>query len=336
MACTIKDVAKLAGTSIATVSFVINEKKGVKPETREKVLNAIQLLNYQPNISARNLVKQKTNTIAFIVTDIKNPFYSSLAYEMQQAATQNGYGLLLGISNNDIREEQRLVKMMIARGADGILLVACQKSSHDPQDMEHLYECKRMGIPLLFVTNKYYEIVENGVTTDYKAAMYELTAYLLKRGCRKIVFFSDGYGPYYSRTRIDGFKEAYEDAGLSYDERWIVNGKTANTVTGKAYTKDSILDMKPDAIICINATSALGVMACLKEEGISVPEEISVACFDELDYNNVLYKPLTYSRQNIKEICEQSLKRFEEIENGETEKQDILIPGELCVRETVK
>ena len=94
--------------------------------------------------------------------------------------------------------------------------------------------------------------------------------------------------------------------------------------------------MKPDAIICINATSALGVMACLKEEGISVPEEISVACFDELDYNNVLYKPLTYSRQNIKEICEQSLKRFEEIENGETEKQDILIPGELCVRETVK
>lgn len=334
MGCTIKDVAKLAGTSTATVSLVVNNKPGVKPSTKEKVLDAIEKLNYKPNLIARNLVSQKTDTIAFIVTDISNPFYSRLAYEMQQIALKRGYSLLLGISNNEPKEEERLIKFMISRGVAGILLVPCTRRKGTQKDLGYIYECRLNKIPLVFVTDKYIDVSENCVVTDYKTSMCELTNYFINAGLHKIVFFCDGTEPYYSLKRIEGYIQSYKEHNLPYDPQWIVDGNNADARTGRKYTKELILPMKPDGIICVNAISALGVMSTLQEKGIKVPEEMSVACFDELDYNDILYSPLTYVSQNIKEICNCALERMEEIISGDTDINEILIPGKLCIRKT--
>lgn len=331
MNVTIKDVAKLAGTSTATVSLVLNDRPGVKEETRKKVREAVELIGYRPNFSARNLAIQKTNTLALIVTDIKNPFFNSLVFEMQQEADARGYVLLLGISNNEIEREKKLVRMMAERGVDGILLVPCRYDQNTSSGLEHLYEVKRAKMPIVFITDKYPTCPGNCVMTDLEQANFELTSYLLKRKHERIVLFCDGYGPYYSSQRIDGYKRAFKKYGKTFDHNWIVNAGTADTKTAIRYTRDRILSLNPDAIICINATSALGVMAVLKEDGISVPDDISVACFDELEYNNVLYMPLTYASQNLKEMCVKSLERMDELLQGDPNEKDILIPSKIYV-----
>ena len=162
MRCTIKDVAKLANTSTATVSLVLNNRPGVNENTKKRVLDAVSKLNYRPNQIARSLINQKANAIGLIVSDILNPFYGELAYNMQKEMDRRGMNLTLGISNNKVANEKRIVDSMIKRGVDGIILVPARDGEGD---LRHLYELQELKIPFVFITSRYQGIKADTVMT---------------------------------------------------------------------------------------------------------------------------------------------------------------------------
>jgi len=333
MRCTIKDVAKLANTSTATVSLVLNNKPGVKEKTRQRVLDAAEKLSYRPNQIARSLINQKTNTIGLIISDIHNPFYGDLAYNMQKEVDKIDCNLILGISNNKVKNEKRIVDSMIKRGAEGIIIVPARDGEGD---LKHLYDLQDLNIPFVFITSAYQGIRADTVMTDLEQATYELTSYLISRGEKKIIFAAEDKKLLHVEKRIDGYRRAFKEHGLKMDENWI-SEIDPDIENGMIFTRDKILNDCPDAIIAINAFTAMGIMKILKDHNISIPDDISVTCFDDLKYAVVLYTPLTLVTQPLNGMCQAALEVLNKRLNGDRDETIVkLLPGELIIRESTK
>lgn len=334
MRCTIKDVARLANTSTATVSLVLNDRPGVNIHTKERVLDAVKKLNYHPNQTARNLISKKANTIGLIISDICNPFYGELAYNMQKEMDTRDINLSLGISNNKVANEKKIVDSMIKRGVDGIVLVPARDGEND---LQHLYELQRLNIPFVFITSRYQGIRADTVMTDLEQATYELTKHLIERGEKQIVFVVEKRSLLHVERRISGYCKAFKEAGISIQENDIIE-IDSDVENGMLAAKDKILCKKPDAVIAINAFTALGIMKELRDHNVVVPDEISVCCFDDLDFVSVLYTPLTVIKQPLKEMCREALKllNLRMSEEQMSEPQEHLIPGKLIVRASTK
>lgn len=333
MRCTIKDVAKLANTSPATVSLVLNNKPGVNKDTKKRVLDAVEKLNYRPNQIARSLINQKANAIGLIVSDILNPFYGELAYNMQKETESREINLTLGISNNKVANEKRIVESMIRRGVDGLILVP---SRDGEGDLSHLYELQRLGIPFTFITSRYQGIHADTVMTDLEKATFELTDYLIRSGEKDLVFVVENRNLLHVERRISGFRSALREHHLQLEEDCIIeiNPDIENAVW---ITRNKILGKKPDAVIAINAFTAMGIMKELLDCGVSIPEEISVSCFDDLEYASVLYTPLTAVKQPLAQMCHEAVSILERrMQGDESPAIQKLLPGELVIRESTK
>lgn len=333
MRLTIKDVAKLANTSPATVSLVLNNKSGVNKDTKKRVLDAVEKLNYRPNQIARSLINQRANAIGLIVSDILNPFYGELAYNMQKETENRDVNLTLGISNNKVANEKRIVESMIRRGVDGIIIVPARDGDGD---LSHLYELQRLGIPFVFITSRYQGIQADTVMTDLEQATYNLTDYLIRSGEKNLVFVVENKALLHVERRISGFRKALMGHDLQLEDDCIIeiNPDIENAVL---VTKNRIMGKKPDSIIAINAFTAMGIMKELLDTGISIPNQISVSCFDDLEYASVLYTPLTAVKQPLARMCFEALEILEKRMKGYT--GDIiekLLSGELVIRESTK
>ena len=308
---TIKDVAMYSNVSPATVSLVINNRSGVSHGTKNKVLNAIKKLNYKPNQTARNLVMQCPSAIGLIVTNIENPFYGELVHYVQDEIDKTKYSLLLGISNDDVKKEKKAIKDMIARDAGGIIIVPARNGEND---LSHIYSLRELNIPFVFITSKYHGIMSDCVMSNLEEGMYKATIHLLKRDKRKIYFITDNRKLKLSGDRVNGYIRAYKDCHIKYNDEHII--ETNPTVgNGIIITNEILKKSKPDAIITANALLSLGVMKCIKDKGLNVPNDISVICFDELSYSSLLYTPITTVEQPLREICKEAvsilLKRIE-------------------------
>ena len=180
---TIKDVAKLAHVSTATASLVINGKPGVRPETKARILAAVKQLNYTPNASARNLIRQRSDMLGLVVTELSNPFFGMLASEISKFAAQKGYHLSIGISNNKISQEAACVARFTQERAEGVIVTPSYMTDYD---LQHLYQLKSAGIPLVFTSTRYMGIKADCVMCDIKKGEYLLTKHLLLTGHRRI------------------------------------------------------------------------------------------------------------------------------------------------------
>ncbi|MDL2295769.1 LacI family transcriptional regulator [Lachnospiraceae bacterium OttesenSCG-928-E19] len=331
MRCTIKDVAKLAKTSPATVSLVLNHRPGVKESTKQRVLEAVDELNYRPNQMARSLINRRTNNIGLVVTDIHNPFYADLAYNLQKETIRNDVNLTIGISNNKVKNEKRIVESMITRGVDGILIAPARDGEGH---LEHLHELKALKIPFVFVTSAYRGIEADTVMTDLEQGTYELTKHLISNGKKRISFIVESPKLLHVEERLKGFDRALSEHREDDVEGWSLE------VSPEVENSIKIVDQKlwnrnPDAVITINAYTALSVMKILKDKNIVIPNEIAIASFDDFEFVSILYTPLTVVKQPIEEISKESIKLLEQrIETYEGEPSIQLLPGELVIRES--
>lgn len=333
MRCTIKDVAKLANTSPATVSLVLNHRPGVNENTKKRVLDAVEKLNYRPNQIARSLINQKANAIGLVVSDILNPFYGELAYNMQKETEKREINLTIGISNNKVDNEKRIVESMIRRGIDGLILVPARDGEGD---LSHLYELQRLGVPFTFITSRYQGIHADTVMTDLEQATYDLTDYLIRSGEENLVFVTENRALLHVERRIEGFRSALTAHGLPMKEDCIIeiNPDIENAVR---ITRNRIMPKKPDAVIAINAFTAMGIMKELLDCGIQIPYQISVSCFDDLEYASVLYTPLTAVKQPLAQMCREAVGLLENRMQGDKSAViQKLLPGELVIRESTK
>lgn len=328
---TIKDVARTAHVSIGTASMALNGKPGVNEDTRQRVLEAARILNYKPNRYARFLTGKKTNVVGLIVTDITNPFFGNMIDVIQEELGHHGYDIVLGISRGSISEEKRIIQKFIDLHVDGVIAVP----SHNPTpDTFHYQKLQNLNIPICFITSYYPNIEAPCVMTDLSDGAYQLTKYLLENGHHRIAYLVGNRSVPVSNLRVEGYLSAYRSLGISHQSSWIV----ADEVTfqgGYSATEHVLSQFRPDAILTVNDFMAMGVLKCLKERHIKVPQDISVAGYDDLLYASVLETPLTTVHQPIKQICQRTVSTMLNLlSDANTPVEKVLLKPKLVIRES--
>ncbi|MDC7244817.1 MAG: LacI family DNA-binding transcriptional regulator [Sphaerochaetaceae bacterium] len=329
---TLKDVAQKAGVSEATVSLVLNERPGVSPKTRAKVLALAHELGYSPNAVARSLAMNKTSTIGLVVTDIENPFYGSLVHFLSEHAQKQNYSLLIAASGDEIENEDSIINVFLSRQVDGIIIVPSQNVRTNYQIFKML---KKRDIPFVFAVSYYPEYGDAFVMTDYRAGSYKLTKYLLSLGHKKIVHLTgpNSEAPL-NKERIRGYHEALDECGLA-DKSEIISCSKADFFSGYQEVKQLLSVEKPDAIISINDIMILGARKAISEAGYKVPKDISIAGYDDVSFASIIETPLTTVKQNIEEIARLSIDLvIKKIEDHTIVRSRLLVAPELILRDT--
>ena len=332
-AVTIRDVAALAGVSVGTVSMVLNNSRKVSAHTREIVLSAIAKLGYVRNPFARSFSLSRSNTIGFVVTDLTNPFFGMMAGYLHREADQRDHRLVLGVTDNTIRQERSVIESLADGGVDGFLIVPAQR--REP-DLTHIYNLSASGKPTVFISSHYTGIRQNCVMTDLTKGSYDMATHLLQSGHRDIAFISGLRGPVLSEMRIEGFLRAFRDMGVAVSQDQIIEADPVFDGGYKA-AKHILSDRRPDAIMAVNDLLCLGVLSYLRENGIRVPDDISVAGYDDLIYSSMLETPLTTVRQPIKRMCAEAVSLlFDLIDGGAPTQEPILLEPKIIVRSSTR
>ena len=259
-----KDVAKLAGVSVATVSYVLNNTKNVTPEVRTRVLEAASKLHYSPNLIAKSLVTKQTRHVAMLVDNLKNPYYCEVLEGIQEVAARNGYIVSVGLV--DVARRKSILELA-ARGVDGIILAV---GTHD------VSEYLQGEIPRSFVGKR--------VHLDFEKAAFEMVRCLKRHGHKKIAFLSGLPLADPAHSRYLCLKEAMEREGLELDPDLIVDGRPygrTDELEGKRAVGELLARGNPfTALFAVNDLMALGACRGLRDAGYSVPEDVSVVGCD--------------------------------------------------------
>jgi LacI family transcriptional regulator len=294
MAITIRDVAKRAGVSIATVSRVLNQSKPVSDQLRQRILQAVDELGYRPNAVARSMIQKKTGLIGVIVPEIANPYFSGLVEGIEAVAKEWSYYLMLAISEKNTQRELELLRIYQARQMDGILWATAQM---DPTCQA---EVEKIDIPCVVIGQRTEKMNTPSTVIDNRGASYEAVTHLIQSGHRHIGMI---HGPLWDiqsgKERFEGYRQALLDHGLPFREEWVVEGLRFDVQDG-IRGAISIWNQpeKPTALFCACDRMAVGAMTVLKERGMDIPGEISVAGFDDEELASLVTPRLTTVRHS--------------------------------------
>ena len=330
---TISEVAAAAGVSIATASVALNNKPGVSEETRAKILEIAKQMNYVANVGARALKTSRTNNIGLIVPDIENPYYATLVRQFGMQVEKIGCHMLLGVSEDNADRETELVKVLVSTGVDG---VAIAPSAYVEGAQAEYYDIlSQLRIPMVYITGYLPGRPAPAVMTDLVEGEYQLVRHLLDRGCRRIFLLTARQELLYSKMRVDGCKRAFAERDIAFHEEWIYE-TVPRLDNGYRFVQEA-WPLQPDAIITINDFMAMGVLRALQELDVRVPEDVSVAGFDDLIFGQLLGAPLTTVTQPVAEICRRVVALLSDmIATGNMLYQEHLelLPPTLQIRQT--
>jgi LacI family transcriptional regulator len=286
-AASISDVARESGVSIFTVSAVINNKAHVGKTLRERVEHAIQKLNYRPNLIARSLSKQKTQTIGMIVPDIANPFFPMVVRGAEDAALKQGYNLLLCNSDDTLEKEEAAIELLLSKRVDGILLT---KASGDfsPSLRQMISE---VSVPFVLVMRTYPQLTKDAVISDDYKGAYEAVCHLARSGRRRIGLISGPLKISNAKERWRGFRDALEETKLPYEPELVVEGDYR--IESGFRAGHALLSHRPDGIYVANHLMTIGLLKAVEEMGLSCPEDFGLVSFDDYPWLGVFRPRLT-------------------------------------------
>jgi DNA-binding LacI/PurR family transcriptional regulator len=287
MSVSIREIARLAGVSSATVSRVINGSNLVTNETTQRIQKIVRELNFVPNRSAIQLKNGKSQIYGIIIPDLTNPFFTETVKIFEELLVENENELLVANTDFHSTRMQRSVRRMLLRRVDGVALLT---SEFEAAPLESLVQNR---IPV--VTTDHYRTAPGicDIVIDFSGGMSQLVTHLKGLGHRKIGFIGGTDGLVTSRVRKESFLHAVVKHGLSSREGWILEGNFK--IDGGAAAMTAILGQSelPTAIVCANDLTAIGVLRAAHERGIRVPEDISVAGCDDIAMADIVYPPLT-------------------------------------------
>jgi len=293
---TIFDVAAKAGVSPATVSLVLNGKPGVSPETRQRVLQAAEELNYRPNASARSLVLEKTNMLGVILPDIGSPFYSEVVQGVEQEATAQGYYLVLCTTCGKSSREEGYLHLFWEHRVDGLLLVT-------PRNESLIQEIRKHGFPLVVLDRDISlqdDVVE--VIVDNFHGAIQAVEHLIHCGYRNIGFINGLPEIQASQERFRGYQTALRKHGLCFCPELVVEGDFTERGGYIAMKKLLSVASNLDAVFVANDWMALGALRAIREQGLRVPDDIGLVGFDDVPLAAQTDPPLTTVRQPMREM----------------------------------
>jgi LacI family transcriptional regulator len=331
---TISDVAERAGVSAMTVSRVVNNSGYSSQETRTRVESAIAELGYVPNALARQLRSKRTKTLALVVSDISNPFFTTIARGVEDVAARHGFSVMYCNTDESEREEAQYLLMLVERQVDGVLLVPAGRSGTSFR----LLQAHRM--PVVVLDRRVAGHHVDGVRCDSEAGAHALTRHLIELGHRRIAVLTGRRTISTSVDRVAGCRRALEEAGLALDDALVRYG---GFTFGNLHQADghrmaravlaSAVD-RPTAIFAVNNFIAFGAIRALHEAGIRVPDGMSVVAFDDLPTEWVSDPFLTVAAQPAYEIGRRGAAMLLDRLAGEriAEVEDVVLPFELIIR----
>lgn len=330
----IKEVAKIAGVSIATVSRCINEPERVKEKTRLKVQEAIVQTGYSPNTLAQSFRRGKTNVVMVVLPSVGDPFFTDVMKGISKVARAKGYSIMINETEFNTMTADEIGAMVVSRQADGIILLA----SISPFGTEVLSAKSHRALPIVIGCETISPDLAEfpGVHIDNVAAAREATNYLISLGHRSIAFIYGKGNSLLTKDREFGYRAAMKDAKLPIEDSWVIEGQM--TIEGAVRaTRELLLSPKrPTAIFCANDEMAIGAMHEIKANNLRIPENISLVGFDDIRYSEVMDPALTTIGQPAEEIGERSMyrlcKAIEMDEELSTEPE--IVPHELIVRQS--
>ncbi len=327
---TINDVAEKAKVSVVTVSRLLNHPEVVNAKSAEKIHKAMEELHFQPSQIARSLAKRRTNTLGVVMPDVKNPFFNKWFRCLEEYATIHQFSMLLCNTDDDPEKEMRYIKLMQAHRVDGIVIVPYAKKS-----IEYLI---KSGQKFVLVDRIFKDLEVDFVTTDHFRGGYEATRYLISLGHRRIaVLRGEGY-IFPDAERYSGFQKAMQETGIQIDENMIMN---CGLDEGKAYQQTKELmnrEERPTAVFSFNGLMSLGFIQAVQEIGLSIPQDVSLLGFDEIQGYGIFRPKVTHVIQPIKSLGEFAFDMIaERIKKADSVRQQIflkplLIVGDSCIQ----
>lgn len=330
MNATIKDVAKAAGVSVATVSRVLNNSSAVSVTATEHVNNAIKELGYSPNFLGRNLRKCETNIILAIIPSTEQTFYNEIIRGMQNAAAENGYDILLSTSNGSVAAEMRLLNMLFSRTVDAAVIFGTLLDVNTLNDLNSKYNialcCERVsGAELLTVT------------VDNEMGAYTAIKNLVECGHRKIAMVSTEGPILSSHDRENGYMRALKDFNIEFREEYIFRGNYDYHYGSDAFKYFISLPNPPTAIFCISDLLAVGVVKEALKMGYNVGNDISVCGFDNIMLSEMYTPGITTIEQPCYDIGKIVIKELiYNINHTMKVNRHIILDYNLIQRDSVK
>jgi len=324
---TIREVAESAGVSYATVSHVINNTRVVSPETRQRVVNAMTELNYRPNALARSLRQGKTNTLGLVLPDSANPFFAEISRSIEDEAFNRGYSVFLCNTELNIQRELFYVDVLSKKQVDGIIFVAAGDQA------DSLDFLAREGMPVVMIDRNVPNVQVDAVLPDHQLGGFLATRHLIQLGHSRIACIAGPSSITPSVERITGYRNALEQGGIPFDEKLIIRGDY-HAQSGMEITHSLLkMDPRPTAIFALNDLMALGALRAAAEAGFSVPRDLAVVGYDDLEISQFTTPPLTTIAQPKKEIGLKAVSLLvERITQNNRSPRRLVLPPELIVR----
>ena len=333
----IKQIAKMADVSYSTVSRVLNNKTYVNEKTRKKVLDVIKESGYQPNAIAQSLKNGSSKTICLIIPSISNGIFGPICEGVSDVAREYGYTVVLCNTNEDIEREKEFIEKMKTRWVDGFVIA----SSHGKQDnIDNLISEK---IPLALITryNKKNVGKTDIVSIDNYKGGYEGTMYLIKHGYKKIAFAAGDRNLFFYEERLRGYKDALRDSGIKINDKLIMQ-RDDESNDFYQLTIELMKKNKADAFFASSDPKAFTIVRALHDLNISIPNDISVLGFDDIEMCSMLEPTLSTVAQPLYEFgrtaAKSVIKQIEyKISNGELPKpRHHILDHKLVIRQSTK
>ncbi len=328
---TIIDVAKEAGVSFATVSRVLNDGANVKPEKRERVQRAIKRLGYTTNLQARSLRGGRSHLIGLLVRDLGTAYIGEIIRGVDLELAENKYDMMLYTTHRRQTQESAYVTALTRGMTDGLLIVL-------PRHPEgYLKTLRQKKFPYVLIDHQGIDEKGPAVGATNRAGAYDATRYLLALGHRRIGFITGTMNLGCSRERLDGYRAALQDHGVTVSEGLIREGLFTQPRGYTAALELLELDQPPTAIIASNDVTAFGAMEAARERGKKIPDDISIVGFDDIPQAAQVHPPLTTIRQPLEEMGRRAVQMLLQIiENPKQSAAKIELPTELVVRESTR
>ena len=321
---TIREVAARAGVSVSTVSRVLNgrDAKHMRPETKARVLQAIEELEYTPVKAARSLRRQRTQVIGILLPDISNPFFSLLARGVASVAFESGYSTLICDSDHSVEKESRYLDILLAEGVEGIVFVPVGRP-----DMGRVQRLLRRGIKIVAADRRVEGLP--GVWADNRGGSRRLTEYLIQLGYQRIAYMTGPMEVSTAQDRLDGFKEAMGMADLK-----PVAVKYGNFTyeSGYEHAREILRRHQVDAIMAGNDLMAIGAIRAAEDEGLEIPRDLGVTGFDHIPWADLVRPTLTTVEVPTYRLGQETASEL----SGRTKGEGFILPVKLIRGGTTK